>query len=114
MLRSLSFVAVRQEHHESRSLFPLVFRRSDVLIDDGLRAVSKITKLRFPQNERVLRNDCVAVLESQHTFFRKRTVVNIETRVSVLFRAQLREWRPRLSGLRVVQNSMTLAERSAP
>src|ERR1043165_7497140 len=87
MLGSLSFVTVRQEHHQSRSLFPLVFRSGDVLIDSRLLTVSKITKLRFPQIECVLRNHCVAVLESQHAFFGKRTVVDIETRVRVLFRA---------------------------
>jgi len=37
-------------------LAPLIFRGGDVLIDDGLRAVYKVAKLRFPQHKRIARH----------------------------------------------------------
>src|SRR5215216_103981 len=89
VFRSLSFVTMRQQHHHSRSLFPLVLRSRDVLVDNRLRAVTEITKLRFPQNERALVYDRVAVLKSQHAFFRQRTVEYIKTRLRICFRMQL-------------------------
>ena len=71
MLRPLAFIPVWQEHRHARRLFPLVFRRGDVLIDDGLRAVAKVAKLRFPHHEGIARYYCVAILKSQDTFFRE-------------------------------------------
>src|SRR6185437_9255946 len=71
MLWSLTFIAVWQEQRQSRSLPPLVFRSSDVLIDDGLGAVYKVSKLGLPQHQRLARNNCVAILESQHAFLGK-------------------------------------------
>src|ERR1041385_2676740 len=85
VLWSLSFITVRQQHHEPRTLFPLVFRSGDVLIDYRLRAVTEITKLRFPQHERILRDYRIAILKSQHAFFRQRTVVNIKSRIRIRF-----------------------------
>src|SRR5215207_6536468 len=110
---SLSLVTMRQQHHDSRRLLPLVFRSCDVLIDDRLRAVTKISKLRFPQNECALRNDRIPVLKPQHAFFRQRAVKHFKSRVGVCRRTKLRQRRPRFSGLRVEENSVTLAERSA-
>ena len=39
MLRTLSFVAVRQEEHEPAQAVPLVFSRDQKLVDDDLCAV---------------------------------------------------------------------------
>ena len=71
MFRPLPFVAVWQEHRQARSLPPLVFRGGDVLIDDGLGAVYEVAKLRFPQHQRLARNDRVAILEAQARLLRK-------------------------------------------
>ncbi len=79
VFRPLSFVTVRQQHHEPRRLFPFVFRSGDVLIDDRLRAVAEITKLRFPQDERVLSDDRIAVLKSQHAFFRQASCQTLQS-----------------------------------
>ena len=113
MFRSLSFVTVRQQHHQTRRLFPLIFRRRDVLIDDRLRAIAEVAELRFPQNQRVPIDNRIAIFKTQHAFFGKRTVENIEARARFRLRTQLRERRPALAGLRIVQNSVTLAESAA-
>src|SRR5215203_5495494 len=78
VFRSLSLVTVRQQHPDARSLFPLIFRSRDVLVDDRLRAVAKITKLRFPQNERILRDHRIAILKPQYALFRQRAVKHFE------------------------------------
>ena len=38
-------------------LLPLVFRSGDVLVYDDLRAVAKISELRFPEDNGILRDD---------------------------------------------------------
>ena len=49
MFRTLAFVAVRQQQHESAQAIPLRFAGTDELIDDDLRAVGEIAELAFPQ-----------------------------------------------------------------
>ena len=51
VLGPLAFVAVRQEHHETGGLVPLVLARHDELVDDDLGAVHEITELRLPDHE---------------------------------------------------------------
>src|ERR1051325_943878 len=114
MLRPLTFVAMRQQQGEPRSLSPLVFRSRDVLIDDRLRAVYEVAKLRLPKHQRLARHDRVAILKTKHAFLGKRAVKNFKTRFRTRVRSQFGERCPRLAGLRVVQNSVSLAESSAP
>ena len=66
MLRSLAFVAVRQQQDEAGEQIPLVFAGADELIDDDLRAVGEVAELRFPQNQRFGIVAAEAVLESEH------------------------------------------------
>ena len=65
VLRTLPFVAVRQQHHEITPSLPFRFRRTDELINDHLRPISKITELRFPQHEGILAGHRVAVFKTQ-------------------------------------------------
>src|ERR1051325_7914578 len=112
VLRSLTFVTMWQEHHESRCLFPFILRRRDVLIDDCLRTVPKVAKLRLPKNQGTLRDYRITIFESQHTFFRYRTVKHFEASLRIRFRSQLRKGRPGFSCLRVVKHSMPLTKSS--
>src|ERR1700721_2081999 len=52
MLGALAFVAVGEQKHEASRKIPLVFTGAEELVDDYLRAVGKISELRFPQNQR--------------------------------------------------------------
>ena len=62
VLRALTLVAVRQQQNDTVLLLPLVFGGNDVLINDDLGAVDKVTELRFPEDERVTVGMGVAIL----------------------------------------------------
>src|ERR1044072_1244840 len=96
-------------------LFPFIFRGCDVLVYDDLRAVAEIAELRLPHHQRILSDDRIAVLESEHALFGERAIEHFKDSLRIVrVVAQLGERRPWLSGLRVVHHSMALAERAAP
>src|SRR5437764_14457550 len=70
----LTLEAVRQQKDEARGLLPLVNAGCDEGVKDDLRAVREVAELRLPTDERVARDDRVAVLESDHALLRQRTV----------------------------------------
>src|SRR6266852_6708286 len=76
MLRSLALVAMRQKHHQTGRKVPLVLARADELVDDHLRAVGKISELRFPQNERLGIVAAESVFKAEAARLRKRRVVD--------------------------------------
>src|SRR5437588_12786012 len=69
VLRALAFVSVRKQQHYPRKQSPLVFTRAYELIDDGLRHVHEVAKLRFPEHERLRIVAAVTILKSQHASF---------------------------------------------
>ena len=83
MFRSLAFVTMRQQHHEPRRLLPLVFRSRDVLIDDRLRAVAEVAKLRFPQKPARLDNDEKPYSNPSTPCSDKRTVKHVKPRLRI-------------------------------
>src|SRR5438105_15213408 len=104
---------MRQKQHEARWLLPLVNAGRDERVCDDLRAVCEVAELRLPRDERVARDDRVAVLESDHALLRQRTVEDLDERAPIL-RSHLAQRCPRLSGLRVVQHCVALTTRAAP
>src|SRR5579872_6826742 len=76
MFRTLSLIAVRQQHHEAREQIPFVFARGNELVDDDLRAVGEISELRFPQNQSLGVIAAESILESDYSRFRKRRIIN--------------------------------------
>src|SRR5690606_18335987 len=84
MLRPLAFETVRQKHHQAAAFFPFIFRCRNVLVDYYLSSIRKIAELSFPNNQVALANDRISVFETEHAAFRKRAVVNIETRLRVV------------------------------
>src|SRR5690606_40639619 len=48
MFGTLSFVAMREHQSQATMTAPLCFARGDELINNHLRAVGEVTKLRFP------------------------------------------------------------------
>ena len=57
MFRTLAFVTMRQQHCQPRGLLPFIRTRGHILIDDCLRDVAEIAKLRFPQHQGILLDD---------------------------------------------------------
>src|SRR5204862_6590870 len=55
---------------------PFVFARADELVDDHLRAVGKIAKLRFPQYQRFGTVPAKAILETEAARLGKRGIVD--------------------------------------
>src|SRR6185503_12558104 len=78
VLRTLTFVAMRQEQRESGRLAPFRQPRDQELIDDDLGAVREVTELRLPEHQRVFGLDRVAVLEAEAGVFRERAIVQLE------------------------------------
>jgi hypothetical protein len=65
VLRTLSIVAVRQAHDETRTLKPLDLTRGNKLINDNLSGVGKVTELSLPHDESVGRGKRVTILKSE-------------------------------------------------
>src|SRR6185312_13892975 len=82
MFGTLAFVTVRQKHDEAAHAKPLGLTRSDELIDDDLRAVGEVAKLRFPERERLGLGRRIAVFEPEHRFFRQQGVDDLEARLT--------------------------------
>ena len=83
MFRALPLVAVRQHQCDAVDAAPFDFARGDELVNDHLSPVDKITKLRFPDDQGVGVIGGVAILERQHSLFRKNGINHHERRLAV-------------------------------
>ena len=77
MFRTLSFVAVGQQHHDPGEQVPLVLARRNKLVDDDLRAVCEIAELRFPEHQRFGIVAAETIFKTEHGRFGKRRVVDL-------------------------------------
>ena len=110
VIRSLTFVRVRQQQHERRPLPPLAARRDEELVDDDLRAVDEVAVLRFPDHQPRRLLHVVAVLEAEDRVLGQRAVVNLEGGARLRQRLQRHV---RAAGRHVVQHGVAVAERAA-
>src|SRR5262245_11250408 len=110
MLWSRTFKTVRQQQGHAALSSPLVFGSHDELINDRLRDIHEVAKLRFPHHQTVRAIQAVAVLESKNTDFRKRTVVNVHRGLSG---RQVLKRLISVSVHEIVQDRVTVAERTA-
>ena len=110
MLWSLTLVSVRQQHHQTSRTLPLRFARGEELIDEHLRAVDEVAKLRFPNHQHARVTERVAVFETNHRALGERRVVHTKTR---LFRSNRVERRESIVGLLACHDAVTMAECSA-
>ena len=81
VLGALAFVAVRQHEREAVEPSPFDFAAGNELVDNDLRTVGKVAKLRLPNNQRARVVGGVAVLKTQHGFFRQDGVDNGKLRL---------------------------------
>src|SRR6267378_1061246 len=88
----------------------VIFTRADELVDDHLRAVGKITELRFPQNERLGIVAAETVFKTEATGLGKRRVVNL---AESLLLGKMREREVVVLRFRVNEHGVALAERAA-
>ncbi len=110
MFRPLSFLSVREQQHYAAWLLPFRFGGNDKLIDEHLRAVGEIAKLRFPNAKHSRIIEGVTVIEPEHSGLRKRTVVNANA--GLLLR-QMHERDVGLAGFGVVKNRVPRAKGAA-
>src|SRR5215471_1583708 len=81
VLRPLPFISMRQQNNNTAQQPPLVLTRRDELVDNDLRAIGEIAKLRLPYHQRLRIIAAVAVLETKHSGFRQDGVVDLELRL---------------------------------
>ncbi len=110
MVGALTFITVWQKKDDARVLSPLLLARRYELVDDGLCAIGEVTELRFPQDKRVRVSDGVAVFVGHRGVLGKQRVVNPE---ACLVFGQVEKGQPFLTVDTVVENGVTLNERSA-
>src|SRR5690349_19237995 len=110
MLGALAFVAVRQQQREPRGLPPFGEPGDQELVDHHLGAVREVAELRLPQNQRVLRLDGVAVLETETGVLGQWTIVELERHLDA---GELLDRRVARAAVDVVQHEMPLTERAA-
>ena len=72
-----------QHERDAVDTTPLDFTRGDELVDDHLRTVGKVTKLRLPNDQGVGVVRSVAILKAQHRFFGQDGVDDGERRLVV-------------------------------
>src|SRR5215467_9598461 len=113
VLRALALKAVRQKQDDARRQIPFVLARADELIDDHLRAVDEVAKLRLPQHQRFGIVPAEPVLEAETSRFRERGIVDLTEGLARRLSRHGAQWNIGLLGLRVDQHRMALVERSA-
>lgn len=81
MLRALSVIPMRKRNNQTSALQPLPLTRSNKLIDNTLRIIRKVTKLRFPHRQSIRRDERISELEAEGTKLGQRGVANDEARL---------------------------------
>ncbi|MND59698.1 hypothetical protein D3C80_509010 [compost metagenome] len=110
MLRTLTFIAMRQKADETRHSEPLAFTRRDELIEHDLRTVGEIAELGFPENQCTRIGQRIAVFVAEHRFFRKHRVDGFVDRLPLLNVVQRNI---AVLGFLIIENRVALREGAA-
>src|SRR3546814_14124508 len=78
MLRSLTFIAVRQEYRQTAKTPPLRLAGGNELVEQHLRAVREVAELCFPDHQRSRIGRRIAVFKTEQPFFGQQRVVEDE------------------------------------
>ena len=78
MFRPLPFIAMRQQADEPVGAQPFGFRRCDILVEDDLRAIGEVAKLRFPQHQALGVGQRIAIFKAQHAIFGQGAIQHLE------------------------------------
>ena len=90
VLRTLTFVAVRQQHHQTTHTAPFLLAGRDELVDNHLRTVGEVAELRFPDGQRARFCRGITVFKRQYRFFRQYGVPYAERALTVMHMLQRR------------------------
>src|SRR5690554_387138 len=104
---TLPLEAMRQKEHEPAEAMPFILGRADELINDHLRRIGEIAKLRFPHHKCIGAIERVAVLEAEHAGFGKGAIVNLERS---LVGRKMAEPRMPATRLRIEDDGVAMAE----
>ena len=108
MFRTLTFIAMGQQHHQTVGAQPFGLACRNELVDHGLSAIGEVAKLRFPQYQRFGFGTGIAIFIAEHAKFGQRTVQNLEPAMG-----QCRQGHIFLFGTLVDPDGMPLAEGAA-
>ena len=75
---ALTLETVGKKHRETAHTLPLLFARSDKLIDDDLSAVAKVTELSLPHDETIWTLETVSVFKAKDGVFREGAVDDVK------------------------------------
>ena len=92
MLRAVTIVAVRQQHHETILGVPLDFTSSNELIDHDLGAISEVTELSFPKHESVGISRSVTVFVTENGILRQMRARGDEPSGAIQFASDIVDW----------------------
>src|SRR5436853_382687 len=78
MLGTLALKPVRQEQNQTARLIPLGFSGNNELIDNDLRAICKIAKLRFPHDKSQRIGNAIPEFVAHYCEFTQKAVNHLE------------------------------------
>ncbi|MNV40349.1 hypothetical protein D3C71_1319510 [compost metagenome] len=78
VLWTLTFVTMRQQHHQATHTAPFLLAGADELVDHHLSTVGEVTELRFPNGQGARFCGGVTIFERQYGFFRQHGVPHFE------------------------------------
>ena len=81
MLGALAFIAMGQQHHQTRHAQPLALAGRDELVDHHLRAVHEIAELGFPDGQRIGLGKRIAIFEPEHGLFAQKRIDDLIARL---------------------------------
>src|SRR5215472_13225256 len=110
VLGTLPLITVRQQQHQSVEPLPFVVRAGDELVNIWLGRIPEIPVLRLPRDQSIRAIETITVLETEHSGFRKRAVINLNRRFDAREMLQRNIHTPILM---IMQYRMPLAERPA-
>ena len=70
MFWAVSIETVGKKHDKTVVNVPFSLTRSDELVNHNLSAISKITKLGFPECQSVWQSHSISILETKHSILR--------------------------------------------
>jgi len=93
MLGSRTVKAMWKQHNEAVVEVPLRLAGNKELVDHNLCTIGKVTKLSFPQGQRVWKRRGIAVLESKHCIFRQMRTAGNKLATFIVFSVhRLGDW----------------------
>src|SRR3546814_16088208 len=102
MVRTPTFIAVRQKYSQTAKTPPLRLGGGNELVEPHLRAVREVAELCIPDHQRIRIGRRIAVFKTEHAFFGQQRVVDDE---AVFVLDQMAQRRKACTVLEIVDRS---------